>query len=962
MEDKERRITMALFHDPIEKAIFMMDPIALAPKEGELKQLRDKYKDRYKSHELYSIDRYYREIFDGKNLEDIMKEFEKWGLDRADHIASSVDRLPEIIKKDVSSLLFVSPLSGDKLVLIDDKINTNTGEKEKNRESIRTAFDEAEKMKIVFPSKDEKGFLYKLYWLVGLPRKVHRILSKDVYASQYILPAETRIPNHSIIDHLFLSAAVAALSEDKKERVCATLLVINIRGVQEFIRNSVKLKDLWSSSMLYSLLMVRILKRIMDRYSPFNVIYPSLVANPVFYKTILEDMIDEDEKKVYIPIWLKVGGQVTDDKSKNKKEIDAELKDLAVIPTIPNKAVVLVKNEDLDEIIDEIRREVENVWNEWIDDSLSLVKGIDRQWVEKQKKLKPLVEFGWAPLNVGGKLSDWDKYLSPTERNKWRKYILNKDNIYQDIYVATRNVEYFLASEIMDGRLTLRKSVDLRSIYEGIDDIRVKERSYSGSGYEAIGQIDGEFVDLQLIVKRRIAQEYDYWIPSVSEISISSFVLSELKVNRNKHEYGKWNSIGEILERVLDEDNKYEQYKKQWSKYWKENVKWHVRGKHPFAKVLFFLAGSQLLYNDEFIDSVKSKIDKKLGELFDEVVKQAKGYNKVAFVQLDGDKMGDWVGGKHENIPSILEQVHPDIHEQIRQITQNIDDVRILLGAAYHSFLSRSLSMYSLLVLGVVQKYGGFLVYAGGDDVLAVFPADIAVDAANDLQRLYRGEYSGEIGIQVGDKILAFELLDNQYGEKSSFVVYKSMDESIIIGNVPGRRMTMSGGVLVTHFKHPMRLSLEMVYNLMKEAKKKGRDRVAVAVVQRSGLEIRTFLRWNEVDKAKEWAERIERGIGGLSNRKFYMIMPYRDRENTWRWRDAALDAIMDAEVGDVESAKMFIKNILLHGDKDCEEVSKLVDYLFEGLNEKNLRKELPNRIMGVRVFMEIGGDDIVAG
>ena len=85
-----------------------------------------------------------------------------------------------------------------------------------------------------------------------------------------------------------------------------------------------------------------------------------------------------------------------------------------------------------------------------------------------------------------------------------------------------------------------------------------------------------------------------------------------------------------------------------------------------------------------------------------------------AVLALDGDQMGAWLGGEH-NRDGPTKQFRGD--------------------------LSHRLSNFALhCVRPIVEACDGRLIYAGGEDVLALLPADTAVDCARFLRAAYRGE------------------------------------------------------------------------------------------------------------------------------------------------------------------------------------------------------------------------------
>jgi len=82
-----------------------------------------------------------------------------------------------------------------------------------------------------------------------------------------------------------------------------------------------------------------------------------------------------------------------------------------------------------------------------------------------------------------------------------------------------------------------------------------------------------------------------------------------------------------------------------------------------------------------------------------------------AVLAMDGDEMGKWLSGGKEL--SVEKKAHRDFSGRLGEFS---------LRAAR----------------GVVQRHGGFLIYSGGDDVLAMLPADTAFACAEELRSKFR--------------------------------------------------------------------------------------------------------------------------------------------------------------------------------------------------------------------------------
>lgn len=109
-----------------------------------------------------------------------------------------------------------------------------------------------------------------------------------------------------------------------------------------------------------------------------------------------------------------------------------------------------------------------------------------------------------------------------------------------------------------------------------------------------------------------------------------------------------------------------------------------------------------------------------------------KNTNYYAIIAMDGDDMGKWVSGSMTSTDPALNPVHPE----------------------YHTAFSARLSDFALRkVPQVIRKHGGRLIYAGGDDVLAMLPAASGLPCAQDLAALFAETVPGataSAGIAIG--------------------------------------------------------------------------------------------------------------------------------------------------------------------------------------------------------------------
>lgn len=245
---------LAWTHDPAEKALILMR----GPESHEeaVKPLR----------ELLGLDEARKE--------------ERELVRRADHWAAALDRPqhPEELGRWPEDVHFwkepeiVHPLAGDRYRLSELWEDSRTWiELATFKHLVEILTDVHGKRQASL--SDQKAFL-------GLWRLAPEKSPKDLKLGYLwrLLPADSRVPDHSIWEHLSLCSAFAtsfALNDTP------VLLHVSLGPVQSFIEQARTLSDLWSGSHLLSYLSWRAMKPIAQELGPDVFVYPSLWAVPL---------------------------------------------------------------------------------------------------------------------------------------------------------------------------------------------------------------------------------------------------------------------------------------------------------------------------------------------------------------------------------------------------------------------------------------------------------------------------------------------------------------------------------------------------------------------------------------------------------------------------------------------------------------------------------------------------------
>jgi len=204
-----------------------------------------------------------------------------------------------------------------------------------------------------------------------------------------------------------------------------------------------------------------------------------------------------------------------------------------------------------------------------------------------------------------------------------------------------------------------------------------------------------------------------------------------------------------------------------------------------------------------------------------------------AILVMDGDNIGKWLQGEFN--PLLKESFHRDLlslmldnNPRYREHIEELLSYRHPMSPSLHSEFSRRLSQFALReVRRLVEDGYGRLVYAGGDDVLAMLPLDTVLEVAYDLQRAFKEMISPE-------------------------------------------KASASAGIVIAHHKYPLSLVLKEARAAERDAKHElGRDAFAVRVITGSGSILKAGGKWEEV-------KFVMRLLRGMAAEEIPTTLPYK--------------------------------------------------------------------------------------
>lgn len=739
----------------------------------------------------------------------------------SDHIASAMERvfLPRGASKNKRlQIKFLErpcvkhPLSGKEFEKIEELENYDI---EAFKNVVDNTFLEIASKNF---NSDKERFIYLWRNLIPLLVKHSPDCIKKFWS---FAPADTRIPDHSIFEHLKISSACynSTYTDTRLLLNNCSLFLFTIGPVQSFIAQARKTEDLYWGSFILSYLSWKAIEQIVDRYGPDSIIFPDIDSQPL------------------VDCWLEENG-INVEKS--------SAKDIR-FPTIPNRFLAIVpesEEEKLSSLGNEIREKINRTFQniaETILDKLNLSKpdGLDEQ-------IAKFFQMYWVAVpwfrDDNGK-QDWEntiKKLKPYfSQNIWNEqkeilefvknngeYRPNIGNVYsvlssftEQSLGARKNVRNFEQLEEIGRKCSLcgeRNVLFYRCIKDEKEEKRnkkielLKEQGAFLDNYK--DGIIPKYLDTGkglcgVCFVKRSAREFfkekygmDAGFPSTAGIALSEFLN---KIDKNKYK-AYCNLFGE--ER-FDPQLLYE-----------ENLTEHYLERYGFDI-------SQLE-----LDNAK--------RLRKELINDYNLPKYYAVIMLDGDNMGKWLSG--EMAPKFEEIYHPKVWENLPDsFKTKLQGKKRPMTPALHSAISRALRDYSLkFARMIVEETGsGKIVYSGGDDLLAFVNLATLPDVMVRLRAAFSGHLNKELKVDFTNKTAGFTELD---------------DEIIL---TLGNEATASMGVCIAHYKTPLGVVLNTARKMEQQAKEvSGKNAFAISLLKHSGEITETRFKWwyPEGDNAEE--------------------------------------------------------------------------------------------------------------
>jgi len=184
-----------------------------------------------------------------------------------------------------------------------------------------------------------------------------------------------------------------------------------------------------------------------------------------------------------------------------------------------------------------------------------------------------------------------------------------------------------------------------------------------------------------------------------------------------------------------------------------------------------------------------------------------------AILVMDGDHMGRWLQGKQS--PAAKEIIPENLFAKLpsEMLSQPLPT-----DPMHNLAISEAIGNFALRLVPGKIGTKGMLVYAGGDDVLALLPVSQAITVAKELRQAFQS------------------------------------DEAM------GPNASISAGIAVVHYKEDLRFALDQARKAESQAKNAGRDALVLRICKRSGDHTSVFCPWEMTEAVNEWVKSFRAG------------------------------------------------------------------------------------------------------
>jgi CRISPR-associated protein Cmr2 len=620
-------------------------------------------------------------------------------------------------------------------------------------------------------------------------------------------PADSRAPNHSIYDHLVqTSAIVSALRRP-------AFLLFTIAPVQSFISKARKTSDLWAGSYMLSYLTWESMKPLVENFGPDIVVFPNLYGQPLVDRWLYFKFSNNSS-------FIKLNYQKIKDWFKKWENKNKDLEEELTIANFPNRFLAIIPYDNT------LAIECEEAFKGNLKDLAEKVYEKIKSYTEKvnpniknyiEKHLLTYFQVYWViiPWSIDTipnpplrrDFPSEKEYEAACEKYK-EKYVLpvlkdyealfKKNALHNTIkeiinhpYYKPANVgsAYSLLLELLEKLLGARKSV--RDFYQLEQP---DEKCHLCGEFEVLN------VDWEKLYPKYVKQDEKLCGVCLTKRFFPEIIKDEFGLSEDAVKFPSTSEMASIGEKRRLNDEIKKIFGQEFNNF-REIIKKKNNNKElpssisvpklkklksdPLREIDGEFLMEENYTEDHFVRNYGLIVSKEDFQNVLNILKlnQINPSRYYAILQMDGDHIGKWLRGEFN--PKIKDTIHNKVVDVLISYSEgeNRRNIERILCAKHptspsiHQTFSRRLSNFAINEVRkiVEEEHYGKLVYAGGDDVLALFPIEEVLKCAYNLQKKYK------------------EILSP--------------------------KATMSAGILIVHHKYPLYLALKKVQEAEKKMK-----------------------------------------------------------------------------------------------------------------------------------------------
>ena len=825
----------ARLHDPVEKALILMRTVE-GHERGTSQVLREQL-----------------------GLTDLPKEVHK-AVKRADHWASAADRAAFPNRNSDGKYpawqnvrfheqpVIIHPLTGEEFKL--DKLSDVEPEQAK-------AITLNHFKGLIHDGDLERTAL--AFWRFGPEIDADEI--KSLWAQ---LPADTRVPDHTIHDHLDLTTALASCFVDDRQGGPA-LLAVSLGPVQEFIATARTTSDLWAGSHLLSRIAWEAMKVICEQLGPEAILFPRLRGVPQV------DLWLHDECKLDPHLFRHCEWK--------KRRSDANPLFAAALP---NRFTALVPASQARELAEAITERVRTWVMEQGKKSFQLLLDTTSSndspelpgYDQLREQLAGFPEVHWATVpwslvasDAEGKVNASSTRLaeamqpfftsSPPGYLGSKTWQLLSRGIQLEqgwFWKANPGTLYPALHELLERVLAASKAVrpfaqihqkgwrdSLSGAAEWLTTDRAQLELPPGQRTDTLwSQVaklrpawakKGEHLSALNTLKRLWPTLFVKELEASLDMDINRFVVSTHTMAMATSLVKAIQDNRPVPDNLRDAVRASRAERVSLPRKLAEEL-----GPHPEWKTLAAIPGWLEAIRDEGSEEETGRAERLL-----ETFLGVKPESYYALALMDGDRMGAWLSAAAEVTRPHQESFHPQVRASLEGFKGD-PNFKAYAGESRapspsrHMAISEALNNFALTLAPDVvesQHYGRVL-YAGGDDLMAMLPVRDLLPAMASL----RGAWSGSDPKEAGapDSTAGFQRKGN------GFVYHHKR-----LLRLMGEQATASCGAVIAHHQAPLSAVLRELRVAEQRAKEEGgRDAFSLSVVKRSGGALYLTAKWGE--------------------------------------------------------------------------------------------------------------------